>query len=222
MIQELPKPAQRYLRYAGVVGTYIPTTVTISQKGQIRKDTRSVWMTIESQEYYSIPIPGFVWLAYMPRKYFPFVIGRDEYVNAKGSILMKCLAIIPVANQKGKKMNEASLLRYLNEMMWFPGAFLKSNISWNAIDEYSVEVSISDHDIKASAILHISDEGKLTNFTANRHNSESGKIEVWETPITSYGVFNGLRLPNAGTAVYKREAGDLEYIRLTITDIRYG
>jgi hypothetical protein len=39
--------------------------------------------------------------------------------------------------------------------------------------------------------------------------------------VTSYRDFEGLRLPSAGKVLYKLEDGDLEYIEVTVTELRY-
>jgi hypothetical protein len=45
--------------------------------------------------------------------------------------------------------------------------------------------------------------------------------DTWSTPFTGYGEFEGLRLPSRGKAIYKLPGGDLEYIDVTVTDLRY-
>ena len=40
-------------------------------------------------------------------------------------------------------------------------------------------------------------------------------------PVTSYGEFEGLRLPVRVTAVWKLAEGDREDIDVTLTDLRY-
>lgn len=221
MLESLPDPVKKYFIYAGVVGKKIPDVVRLRQTGKIRKNEQSSWMTIQATQYYCTSNPAFVWNAYMPGKLLPLVIGRDEYIDGKGSILMKLFALFPVANQHDIQMNEASLMRYLNEMMWFPQAFFGNTITWKSIDSKSAEVTLSDRNLHVRAVLYFDEIGRLTNFSAKRYNTEAGKMEIWETPITSYGTFAGLQLPCAGKAVYRRKDGDLEYIQLTILDISY-
>lgn len=35
----------------------------------------------------------------------------------------------------GSEIDQGTMMRYLNEMTWFPAAFLGENISWKAVDE---------------------------------------------------------------------------------------
>jgi hypothetical protein len=48
------------------------------------------------------------------------------------------------------------------------------------------------------------------------------ELENWSTPIRGYGEFEGLRLPIKGTGVWNLREGDLEYINVTITNLKYN
>jgi hypothetical protein len=221
MLAPLPAPVQRYLRYSGVVGKPIPATVRLTQRGRIRSAPTASWMNLEATEYYSTQPPAFVWKASLPTRSLPFVLGRDEYLDGKGSILMKMLAVYRVADESGGPLGEAALMRYLNEMTWFPAAFLGSNVTWRGIDDASAEVTLSDRGMTATAALFLDVEGRLTNFRAERFNTGTQSRETWETPITGYGEFAGRRLPSRGAAVWRLRDGDFTYIELEISDVSY-
>ena len=123
--------------------------------------------------------------------------------------------------QRAATIAAAGLMRYLNEMMWFPAAFLGSNVKISAIDDASFGVSIADRGMVAEAALFVDASGQLTNFRARRYNTGSRSMETWETPITAYRSYTGLLLPSAGSAVWKLGAGDLDYIELEITSVTY-
>jgi hypothetical protein len=221
MLADLPDPARRYLVHAGVVGSKMSRLVTLTQRGRIRNSIEASWMAFEAEETYSTSPPGFVWRAAFPATAIPIVLGRDEYLDGAGSIVMKMLAAMPVAEERGEELAAAGLMRYLNEMMWFPAAFLGSNVTITAIDDASFSVSIADRGMVAEATLFIDPSGQLTNFRARRYNTGSRRMEIWETPIVAYRNFNGLLLPSAGSAVWKLDAGDLDYIELEITSVTY-
>jgi hypothetical protein len=219
MLAGLPEPARRYLRHAGVVGTTIPRLVRLTQRGRIRSSTEAGWMAFEADETYSTNPPAFVWRASFPTPLVPVVLGRDEYLEGSGSIVMKMLAIVPVADAHGSELGAAGLMRYLNEMMWFPAAFLGANVKISPVDDASFAVSITDRGMIAEAVLFIDAEGQPTNFRALRFNTGSNTVEAWETPITAYGTYGGLRLPRTGSAVWKLASGDLDYIELEVLTV---
>jgi hypothetical protein len=219
MLTLLPTPARRYLAYSGVIGKPIPNTVRLTQRGRIRSAADAAWMNLEATEYYSTEPPGFVWKASFPTRNLPIVLGRDEYLDGAGSILMKALSLYTVADESDGAMNEATLMRYLNEMMWFPAAFLGDNVTWAAIDDSSATVTIGDRGMSATATVFFDAEGKLVNFRAGRFNTTTRTMETWETPVAEYGEFAGLRLPSKGSAVWKLAGGDFTYIELEIVEV---
>jgi hypothetical protein len=225
MLQKLPDPVKRYLLYTGVVGKPIVQTVRLKQVGKIRKNADQSWMNIQAKQYYSVNPPCFIWIAYMKAFGLPLVRVRDCYMEGKGNILVKALSLFTIANSSGKDMDQGAMMRYLNEMMWFPSAFLKENISFEPIDSNSARVTLKDMEKSVKATMYFDDEGKLTNFTASRHRDMGNNkfdLESWSTPIKEYGEFEGLKLPIKGSAVWNLKEGDLEYIDLTITDLKYN
>jgi hypothetical protein len=118
-------------------------------------------------------------------------------------------------------MDRGALLRYLNEIMWFPAAAISSPIAWTAVDGESARATISHGDISASATFRFDREGRLTDMVAERFDREAGQVLPWSTPITEYGEFGGIRMPAAGEAVYARGEGDVPYIRLRLTTVEH-
>ena len=221
MMTSLPAPVRRYLAYTGVVGKSIPSTVRLTQRGRIRSDAGASWMNLEAVQHYSTRPPAFVWKASFPTRNLPVVLGRDAYLDGEGSILMKVLSLFTVADEHGEALREAALMRYLNEMMWFPAAFLGNNVTWAPIDDTSATVTIDDRGMNVTATLFFDADGRLVNFRATRFNTATRTMETWETPVAGYGEFAGLRLPSKGSAVWKLADGDFAYIELEIVEIAY-
>lgn len=221
MLATMPEPAGRYLRYTGVVGKPIPAVVRLTQRGRIRGSADANWMNLEAEETYTTDPPGFVWRAAFPIRTLPFVLGRDVYIAGGGSILMKMAGVLPVADEHGPELGEAGLMRYFNEMMWFPAAFLGSNVTLAPADADSFTATIVDRDKSATATIFVSAEGDIINFRARRYHTATRTMETWETPISAYGEYAGLRLPARGTAVWKLATGDFTYIELDILGVTY-
>ena len=224
MLQGLPSPVQKYLRYSGAVGKAWINTVSLKQTGRIKPSPQGKWFPIAAEEYYSINPPGFIWRARGPQKWLPIIHGRDGYQDGKGQLLIKLFSLFPVASAEGEELDQGAMMRYLNEMMWFPTAFLGDNISWKAIDENSAQVTLSFKDKNVSAVMYFDDEGKLINFVAQRYFSTGNgfSLETWETPISDYKNINGFNLPIKGSAVWKLSSGDYTYIDILIDEITYN
>ncbi len=219
-LKELPEPVQRWLRYSGVVGKDRPAVVRLKQEGELRLGDRG-WFPFTAEEYYTTDPPGYVWSVKMEMAPLVYVVGRDAYIGGKGSMDMRLFGLVSVAKESGPDMDVGALLRYLNEIMWFPAAAISPYITWEAIDTESALATMSYGGVSASATFFFDEQGRLTNMTAERYDREDGKDNLWSTPLTDYGEFAGVRVPVEGEAVYARDTGDYPYIRLRITEVEY-
>lgn len=220
-VARLPPPVQRFMRKAGVIGRPIPSIVRLRQVGRMRTAPTAAWMNFEADQVYTVAPPGFVWRAYFVSRGLPFVFGRDTYSGGGASILMKALGVVPVADVGGSELGAAGLMRYLNEMMWFPAAYLAPNVSWRAIDERSAEVSVTDSGLTARATLVFDGDDRIVDFRAQRFNTDTRSLETWETPISGHRELNGLLLPAGGQGVWKLDGGSFAYIELDVVALAY-
>jgi hypothetical protein len=219
MLDGLPEPVQRYLRYAGVIGKPFVSTVHLSQRGRMLLSSGEPWIPLRAQQWYSVRKPGFVWYATLHIGPIPIVRARDMYRTGVGHMLVKAASLITVADAKGKEIDQGEMVRYLSEMMWFSSAFLEDNVSFEAVDARSARVTLTDGGKTATGMLFFDADGRLTEFVARRH--AGSNLEKWSVPITAYGEFEGLKLPVRGKAVWKLADGDQEYIDVTITELHH-
>jgi hypothetical protein len=216
----LPEPVQRWLRHAGVVGRPNPAAVRLRQAGEIRLgDTR--WLPFTAEQYYTTDPPGFAWAAKIEMAPLVTVVGRDKYVDGRGSLEARLQGLITVAKDSGPDVDRGDLLRFLNEIMWFPAAAISPYIAWEPIDATSARATMSYGGVSAPATFHFDEQGRLTTMVAERYDSDEGQENVWSTPISEYGEFAGIRVPVAGEAVYARASGDYPYIRVRVTALEY-
>jgi len=220
MLADLPDPVRRYLRYTGVVGRPFPGTIWLRQKGTMRLGPR--WLPFDAEEHYSVRPPGFVWAGTARAGRFPVARARDIYAEGHGRLSVKVASLWPVVDASGEQMDQAEMLRYLAEMIWFPAAFLAGNISFEPVHDSSARVTLTDHGRTATATMFFDTQGRLTAFVAKRYRAPGASDPVtWSTPITGYGQFEGLRLPAGGPAVWKLPGGDFAYIEVAVTELRY-
>lgn len=221
-IRGLPEPVQRYLRYSQAIGKEKTRTVRLKQKGTLRQREGQKWMPFEAEQYYTTEPPGFIW--YATAKAGPlWVKARDMFYDGKGNMLIKLLSLIKIADASGPEMDQGALVRYLNEAMWFPTAYLSDYIKWEPLDSNSAKATMSVKGMTASATPYFNEKGEVTNFIAERYAMEGGKfaLRTWSTPIQGYREINGVRIPNKGYAAWNLSSGEFKYIELEITDIEY-
>jgi hypothetical protein len=112
------------------------TTVRLKQEGMLRLGNRG-WFPFRAEQYYTTEPPGFVWTTSIAMAPLVSVIGRDRYVDGTGEHRDASARVIPVASDRGPDMDRGALLRYLNEVMWFPAGALSPYIRWEPIDASS-------------------------------------------------------------------------------------
>jgi hypothetical protein len=224
MLEGLPDPVWRYLRYTGVVGKPLVRTVRLKQHGKMRSSASGGWLPLDAEQFYSVQPPGFVWDGTLHVGPLPVARARDRYADGRGNMRIRAGGIYPIADASGAEMDQGSMMRYLSEMIWFPTAFLGDNTSFTAIDAQSAQVTLTDHGRTASGTLYFDAEGRLTGFLAQRYRMVGGGYELatWWAPVTEYGELAGLKLPVRAQAVWKLPEGDLAYFDTAITELEYN
>ncbi|NIM95808.1 MAG: hypothetical protein GTO18_19075 [Anaerolineales bacterium] len=224
MLEELPEPVQRYLTQTGLVGKPWIDTVHLKQTGRFRMGRDRPWMPMTGEQYYTTNPPSFLWDARFKIAGLPLIRARDRYESGRGHMYGKVAGLFTVFDVRGEELDQGTMIRYLNEMMWFPSAYLGSNITWEAVDDDSAKVTFTDNGKSVNARMFFDEVGRLTDFTAMRYREIEGEfsLDPWSTPITDYGVCAGLDLPVKGHALWKLPDGDLIYTETEIIQIEYN
>ncbi len=221
----LPELIQRYLRYTQIIGKEKVRTVRLKQKGFFRTKPDQKWMPLKAEEYYTVDPPSFLWYGRM--RMFPLVTiaGIDKFYQGKGRLVIKLFSAFTVEDAIGEECDQAELVRYLNEMIWFPSAFLSNYLNWEPINSDTVRVTINVQGLTTSADLYFNQKGQMTNFVAERYMGINGGaiLKKWSTPFEKYAEINGIMVPVKGEGVWKLSSGDFSYIKITgISDIEYN
>lgn len=224
MLEHLPAPAQRYLNFTGVVGKPWIDTVRIKFAGKFRQGIDKPWMPMRAEQFYTTNPPGFLWQAQFKMAGLWLMRGQDLYKAGHGHMFGKVAGLFTIFDARGAELDQGTMTRYLNEMVWFPTALLSDYVTWQGVDDHSANVIFTDADKQVTARLFFDDAGRLTNFVTQRYRENQGKytFDTWETPMTEYGVLAGLNLPVRGQAVWKLADGDLPYADLRLTEIEYN
>lgn len=136
----------------------------------------------------------------------------------------KLAGLFTVFDATGEEMLVGTMLRYLQEMTWFPGAFLNDYIHWDAVDDHAADVTFAYDNHSVKARMFFDDDGRMLTFIASRYREDKGRytINTWSTPMTEYGTMAGLNLPIAGWGVWQLPECDLPYIMIRLTDVVYN
>lgn len=224
MLSGLPPIVQKWLERSNVIGKEISYSIHIKQIGEMRTTPDGKWMPVEAEQWFKTEKPGFIWIADV--KYAPGIhfAGRDKYENGKGHMLIK--SIIPVADAKGKEVDQGAMVRYLVEIVWFPSAALNDYIQWEQIDSTTAKATMTYGGITASGLFKFDANGDVINFEAKRYYDRKGgaTLEDWFIQVepNSYKEFEGVRVPTRSAVTWKLKEGDFTWYKLEITDIHYN
>ncbi|UFH57111.1 DUF6544 family protein [Spirosoma sp. KNUC1025] len=224
MLVGLPTPVQQWLTTSGVVGKERVHTVRLRQHGLMRTSPDGQWLPTEAEQYIGVDEPGFIWKADVRMLSFLPLAGRDKYANGKGNMLIKALSVLPIVNASDAKTDQGTLLRYLGEMCWYPSAALSPFITWQSIDAYHAQATMTYKGVSASAIFMFDEQHRLAGVSAKRYKGSGAESQLadWYIPVRDWKLMDGVTIPVKGDVIWKLPAGDFNYYQWEITDIDYN
>jgi len=218
----LPDCVKKWIEWSGASEARPPTSVNIEQTGKMRLKENAPWIPFRARQWFSLSDPGFVWLAKVGEGKFLQFMGRDTYLEEKGNMLIKAFGFLGVADASGPEMDQGAAIRFLSEMIWFPQMVFSDKLEWEGTGLYSAKVRIKNH-IDREGKFYFEENGRPSAFEALRHNSETGKREVWRIEIEESGVLEeeGIRIPSRAKVIWKLETGDFHWLSLELESVLF-
>lgn len=222
-VAELPAPVANWLRASGALNIASPRTVRLKQKGKMRMEPDGKWLKVEAEQYFNAERPAFLWLANIRSPLYS-VAGKDLFSEGKGNMVIKLASLLPVANASGPELDQGTMLRFLAEIQWFPGAALNEYITWRQIGENAAEATFAYGGKSVTGTYYFNNKGDIVSFEARRYMERKGtySLETWAVPVTAYASFEGVRVPSRGCAIWKLKEGDFNWFRWEVTGIEYN
>ncbi|WP_067841850.1 DUF6544 family protein [Amphibacillus sediminis] len=222
-LKRLPNNVQSWLRYAGVVNSKNVTTVRLKQSAQMRLAEDKPWMEVEAEQYFTTQTPAFIWKANVKAAPLFNILARDKYIDGKGNMLIKPLALFTVADAKGKEIDQGTLVRYLAEIAWFPTAALSSYIVWEELNDQQAKATLTYQGIEASGIFTFNNDGEVIMFEADRYGEFDGefRLERWLVHIENYQTFQDFKVPTKGQITWDLDSGEYNWFNFEIQAVEY-
>jgi len=113
-IAKLPKPVQRYFRYAGYIGKKkMLNAKIVFENAEFKRGIDEKPLNLYSEQYNFVTKPTrIVYLRANVLGVIPFE-GRDKYQNGKGVMTGKLLKFIPLFNVEGPEMDQSAWWLFL-------------------------------------------------------------------------------------------------------------
>jgi len=150
--------------------------------------------------------------------------GRDKFTDGKGEMLIRLNSLLNVVNEKGPKMDEGTMQRFLGEMVWYPSAALSPYVTWDPLDDRSAKATMSYLGTSGSGVFYFNENGDFTRFSAMRFmgNEPGAKRHEWIIRVKDYATFDHIRVPSKMEALWKLEQGDWTWLQLEIEDLQFN
>jgi len=221
----LPPIVQKWLSNNGVIGKRPISNVYLIQELQLKLNPdQENWNNGKAEQYFTIQPPAFNWSINTEMNSILSVVGRDKFNDSEGEMTIKLLSLIPVANAKNdEKVNQATLQRYLAEIVWFPSASLSQYIKWETIDDYSARATMEYKGTKGSGEFHFNENGGFEKFVAMRF-KDANDIQPTEWTVTASKIEerNGIKIPTECEASWYLNSKQWTWLKLKIKHIEYN
>ncbi|MCF6271475.1 MAG: hypothetical protein L3J41_17330 [Melioribacteraceae bacterium] len=221
-LNNLPYPVAKWLTRSGIVGKERIYAVHLAQKVRMKMNhEQKEWNEAVAEQYFTVENPAFIWKVNMDMSPFIKITGRDKFVDGKGEMQIKIFSLFNVVNEKGSKMNEATLQRYLAEIVWFPSAAISRYISWEAIDSLTSKATMNYKETTGSGTFYFNEQGDFIKFETLRYKGND-KRYWWRVKVKEHSTMNEIIIPTKMEASWMLENGEWTWLDLEITDIWYN
>jgi hypothetical protein len=224
-LEQLPPVVQRYLRAALPNGRKRVRHARVASHGLINMGTppQDHWKRFSATQDFYPAAPGFVWDARVQMAPGLAAFVRDSFIDGEGAMLATLLGLFPVVDSRDTpEMAEASLMRYLAEMVWFPTAFLPGQgVSWTeaSASADTAQASIAAGAAAASLDFVFGQDGLPVSCTATRFNDTLRGRFPWGGQYLEWTSHEGLMIPSRCEVFWNLPSGYFAYWRGTVTPV---
>lgn len=214
-VESLPEPAQRYMRFMGVVGRPRDWSFRVRFVGGLRREPGKRWMHAAAWQYNTSLAVARIFDLRMDLGGVLPMFGSDTYVAGRGHMSGKLLNVLKVVDGSGREFDLGELVTYLNDAcLLAPSMLLNDNVRFAPVDAGSFDVTLSDAGNEVTARVRVGADGRLVDFsTTDRwYAGPDGLVHArWTTPIEGWITNGDRRLPSRGRAIWHLETGEFEY-----------
>lgn len=220
----LPAPVREYFENVLRDGQPYADAVRLEQEGTLRTGGESSpWLRFTATQYVTTDPPGFLWDARVGLGPFAPIRVRDGYRRGDGAATVSLLGLLTLDGADATpELNEAALMRYMAEAVWYPTALLPGGgVEWEAVDDHTARATLAFRGTSAT-LTYTFDDGEVRRVHADaRYRSVDGGFEPtpWSGYWDDYERRGGVRVPTTGEVVWHLPGGDLHAWRGRLTRI---
>jgi hypothetical protein len=222
----LPRVVRRYLRFMQVVGRPRTWSLRARFAGRFRLRPRLGWMPAEAWQYNSGLEVARVFVMRLRLAGVVPMVGSDTYLRGHGRMLGRLFNRITVVDGQGDEFDVGELTTYLNDaVLLAPSMLLGPATSWEAVDDGSFDVALTDAGRTVRGRVFVDDRGAPYDFrTTDRFADLPGGLvrAEWRTPVKEWTTLDGRPVPGRVGAVWQLPEGPLPYITGRFTHLTFN
>lgn len=217
----LPPPVAHWLEEAGVVGRRRTVSVIVEQHGEMQTSADDAWMPFTARQWILTATPGFLWLADVEGPRGLPLVGRDRYLDGRGSMRIELLSLVPVADASGPKIDQGALVRFLAEIVWYPSAAVAPYLHWEASGPRAARATMRIGNIEAVGEFSFDSAWRVVRFRAKRYRAD--RLEDWfiNNDPKAFRVMDGVRIPTHSSITWSgADRKPWTWLRLDIVGLK--
>ncbi len=184
------------------------------------------WMHVDYEQFNAVPEP--VRMAYIHSAMMgvlPFE-GYDKYKDGHGSMQIRLLKLLQVADYSGPEMDASALVTVLSECAFLPAYALQAYVSWKTVIGQAARGQLHYNNITVEGTFYFSNEGLFERFETNdRYLALEGsayKKVPWSVTVSCYQEIDALKYPSYATATWHLPEGDYDYFKGTVDEVQFN
>lgn len=225
MTEGMPLSVQRWLVRSGAVGRPLARGADLQQHFNLKlTPEQEDWYEGHARQRINVVNQAFVWDLEMSMWPGIAIRGRDQLRGGQGEMTIRAFGAVPVVTEShNDRINEATLQRYLGELVWVPSGVLHGDISWTYIDNRSAQATLTVGDVAATGIFAFDENSDIQSFTAMRYmdSDADAKPVPWVVEARKVELRNGVRIPTVATATWQLDEGDWTWAEVEVGDITF-
>lgn len=221
----LPVPVKNWIIHSGMTGKPYISGGKVTQMAELQmKPEQQNWLRATAVQYTTLHRPGFIWSVDVKMNSLLRFQGRDKFEDGKGEMMIRLNSLLSIVHERGEKIDEGTLQRYLGEMVWFPSLALSPYIEWVQLDDTSATATMHYKGTTGSGTFYFNSHHEVIRYSALRYKgneADAGRYP-WELNITGYSTFEGIKVPSVMTATWKLDHEDWTWLKMKVTSIDYN
>ena len=232
----MPAPVQRYLRFAGVVGKPRVANYRVRFKGTLTQKAGARPMNVDVEQLSFADPSARLFLVHTSMFGVP-AEAYHRYVGDAATFRVKAASLVNVVDNTGPALTRAETVTLFNDMCLIaPATLLDKRVTWDAVDDTTAVAHFANAGNSIAATLTFDPQtGALDNFVSyDRERPEDRDLlglppadsptdrMWWETPISEWGVVDGITLPVRAVAIWHGRDKQLDYGHFEIVEAEYN